>query len=47
MRCRATTTIGRRLAEGAGFTSAAADWILEGGAIDVDGTGLASPPSNA
>ncbi len=34
-------TIGRRLAEGAGFHVRQADWILEGGAIDVDGTGLA------
>jgi agmatine deiminase len=34
-------TIGRRLAEGAGFHVRSADWILEGGAIDVDGTGLA------
>jgi len=34
-------TIGRRLAEGAGFHVRTADWILEGGAIDVDGTGLA------
>jgi agmatine deiminase len=34
-------TIGRRLAEGAGFHVREADWILEGGAIDVDGTGLA------
>ena len=35
-------TIGRRLAEGAGFHVRTADWILEGGAIDVDGTGLAA-----
>jgi agmatine deiminase len=34
-------TIGRRLAEGAGFHVRMADWIFEGGAIDVDGTGLA------
>ncbi len=34
-------TIGRRLAEGAGLRVREADWILEGGAIDVDGTGLA------
>src|ERR1700712_338107 len=34
-------TIGRRLAEGACFHAPSADWILEGGAIDVDGTGLA------
>jgi agmatine deiminase len=34
-------TIGRRLGEGAGFHVRRADWILEGGAIDVDGTGLA------
>ena len=33
-------TIGRRLAEGAGFHVREADWILEGGAIDVDGSGL-------
>ena len=30
-----------RLAETIGLTSEARDWILEGGAIDVDGTGLA------
>jgi len=34
-------TIGRRLAESAGFHVRRADWILEGGAIDVDGTGRA------
>ena len=34
-------TIGRRLGEGAGLAVRRADWILEGGAIDVDGTGLA------
>ena len=34
-------SVGRRLAEGAGFHVRRADWILEGGAIDVDGTGLA------
>ena len=34
-------TIGRRLAEGATLPVRRADWILEGGAIDVDGTGLA------
>jgi agmatine deiminase len=34
-------TIGLRLAEGAGMDSVRLDWILEGGAIDVDGTGLA------
>ena len=33
--------IGRRLADGAGIDIAQHDWILEGGAIDVDGTGLA------
>jgi agmatine deiminase len=33
-------TIGRRLAEGVGLPVRRADWILEGGAIDVDGTGL-------
>ncbi len=34
-------TIGRRLGEGAKLRVHRADWILEGGAIDVDGTGLA------
>ena len=34
-------TIGRRLGEGAGLHVRRADWILEGGAIDVDGSGLA------
>jgi agmatine deiminase len=34
-------TIGLRLAEGAGIQAARCDWILEGGAIDVDGSGLA------
>ncbi|MGZ8284240.1 MAG: agmatine deiminase family protein [Allosphingosinicella sp.] len=34
-------SIGRRLAEGAGLEAERRDWILEGGAIDVDGTGLA------
>jgi len=34
-------TIGLRLAEGAGMEAVRRDWILEGGAIDVDGTGLA------
>jgi len=34
-------TIGRRLGESAGLRVRDADWILEGGAIDVDGTGLA------
>ena len=34
-------TIGRRLGESAGLHVRRADWILEGGAIDVDGTGLA------
>jgi agmatine deiminase len=33
--------VGARLAEAAGFGAAAHDWVLEGGAIDVDGTGLA------
>ena len=33
--------VGGRLAEAAGFAIDAHDWILEGGAIDVDGTGLA------
>jgi agmatine deiminase len=34
-------TVGLRLAEAAGFPAAAHDWVLEGGAIDVDGSGLA------
>jgi agmatine deiminase len=34
-------TIGRRLGESIGLAVRDADWILEGGAIDVDGTGLA------
>ena len=34
-------TIGLRLAETAGLEASRLDWILEGGAIDVDGTGLA------
>ena len=34
-------TVGLRLAQGAGMDTARFDWILEGGAIDVDGTGLA------
>ena len=34
-------SIGLRLAEGAGMEADRLDWILEGGAIDVDGTGLA------
>jgi agmatine deiminase len=34
-------SIGLRLAEGAGMKPERRDWILEGGAIDVDGTGLA------
>ena len=33
-------SIGERLARGAALTYAKADWILEGGAIDGDGTGL-------
>jgi agmatine deiminase len=32
--------IGAELAEGAGLEVITADWILEGGALDVDGTGL-------
>ncbi len=32
--------IGRRLAEAKGFAVEACDWVLEGGAIDGDGTGL-------
>ncbi len=34
-------TVGLRLAESAGMAAVRRDWILEGGAIDVDGTGLA------
>jgi agmatine deiminase len=34
-------TVGLRLAEGAGLEASRRDWVLEGGAIDVDGTGLA------
>lgn len=34
-------TIGRRLGESIGLHVRRADWVLEGGAIDVDGTGLA------
>jgi agmatine deiminase len=34
-------TIGDRLAEGAGMEALRGQWVLEGGAIDVDGTGLA------
>jgi agmatine deiminase len=34
-------SVGRRLAAGAGFATTQHDWILESGAIDVDGTGLA------
>jgi agmatine deiminase len=34
-------TIGAELAAKAGFEISACDWILEGGSIDVDGTGLA------
>jgi agmatine deiminase len=34
-------SIGLRLAEGAGMEAERLDWILEGGALDVDGTGLA------
>jgi agmatine deiminase len=33
--------VGGRLAEAAGFAIDTHDWVLEGGAIDVDGTGLA------
>ncbi len=33
-------TIGAELAESAGLPLATADWILEGGAVDVDGAGL-------
>ena len=34
-------TIGRELAAGSGFEVTDCDWVLEGGSIDVDGTGLA------
>ncbi len=34
-------TIGRELAEAAGFPVTDCDWVLEGGSIDVDGEGLA------
>jgi agmatine deiminase len=34
-------TIGRRLAKGLGLEPVWHDWVFEGGAIDVDGTGLA------
>ena len=34
------TEIGGALAEEAGLAQSLADWVLEGGAIDVDGTGL-------
>lgn len=34
------TAIGARLADEAGLASLRSDWVLEGGAIDVDGTGL-------
>lgn len=34
-------TVGLGLATAAGFSTSRHDWILEGGAIDVDGTGLA------
>ena len=33
-------SIGERLAKAAGMTFAKADWVLEGGAIDGDGTGI-------
>ncbi len=33
-------SVGQRLAEGAGMDYAKADWVLEGGAIDGDGTGV-------
>ena len=41
MSCRATTRSAGGSAESAGLHVRRADWILEGGAIDVDGTGLA------
>ncbi len=34
-------TVGLRLAETLGARASSGDWVLEGGAIDVDGTGLA------
>ncbi|TVV75767.1 agmatine deiminase family protein [Sphingomonas solaris] len=34
-------TIGHRLAQAARFATRRCEWVLEGGAIDVDGTGLA------
>ncbi|WP_076071594.1 agmatine deiminase family protein [Sphingomonas montana] len=34
-------TVGAALADAAGFPARANDWVLEGGAIDVDGTGIA------
>jgi agmatine deiminase len=34
-------TVGARLAEDRGLTARACEWVLEGGAIDGDGTGLA------
>jgi len=34
-------TVGQALADAAGFPARANDWVLEGGAIDVDGRGLA------
>ena len=34
------TTIGERIAGAAGFSYAQADWVLEGGAIEGDGSGL-------
>jgi agmatine deiminase len=33
-------TVGLRLAQGAGFAADRRDWVFEGGALDVDGTGL-------
>jgi agmatine deiminase len=40
-------TIGQRLAVEAAITCSRSNWILEGGAIDGDGSGTFSPPSNA
>lgn len=34
-------SVGRELAEAAGFAAQDCDWVLEGGSIDVDGEGLA------